>query len=101
MFPPRWFQDWDLVKKMPCGKWNQPKNVPECLLLHLETFVWTCYEARLEDEIEVAKYILRNARRLRKATFSKIEINSDKRAEMVEELESVVRASNSCQLVFK
>ncbi|KAG7558882.1 FBD domain [Arabidopsis thaliana x Arabidopsis arenosa] len=84
----------------PWEKWNQPKNVPECLLLHLETFVWTYYEGKLEDEIEVAKYILRNARCLKKATFSKIEINSDKRVEIVEELKSVVRASNSCQLVF-
>ncbi|CAL9248525.1 unnamed protein product [Arabidopsis halleri] len=95
-------RQWENVKnKGPWGKWNKPKNVPECLLLHLETFVWTCYEARVEDEIEVAKYILRNARRLKKATFSKIEIKPSKRVEMVEELKSVVRASNSCQLVFK
>ncbi|CAL9248524.1 unnamed protein product [Arabidopsis halleri] len=85
------------IEWRPWPKWNQPKNVPECLLQHLETFVWASYEARLEDEIEVAKYILRNARRLKKATFFKIEINSDMR---VEELKSVVRASNSCQLVF-
>ncbi|XP_020882518.1 F-box/FBD/LRR-repeat protein At3g26920-like [Arabidopsis lyrata subsp. lyrata] len=94
--------EWENVKnKGLWGRWNKPKNVPECLLLHLETFLWTCYEARVEDEIEVAKYILRNARRLKKATFSKIEIKPSKRVEMVEELKSVVRASNSCQLVFK
>jgi hypothetical protein len=87
-------------EQRPWEKWNEPKNVPECLLLHLETFVWTCYEGKLENEIELAKYILRNARRLKKATFSIIEINPDKRVEMVGELKSVVRASNSCQLVF-
>ncbi|CAA0383818.1 unnamed protein product [Arabidopsis thaliana] len=87
-------------EQRPWEKWNEPKNVPECLLLHLETFVWTCYEGKLEDEIELAKYILRNARLLKKATFSIIESNSDKRVEMVDELKSVVRASNSCQLVF-
>ncbi|XP_010425425.1 PREDICTED: F-box/FBD/LRR-repeat protein At3g26920-like [Camelina sativa] len=93
---------WDkFIDQEPWGKWNKPKNVPECFLLHLETLLWTCYEARLEDEIEVAKYILRNARRLEKATFSKLEICSDKRVEMVQELKSVVRASKSCQLVFK
>ncbi|KAL1211133.1 putative F-box/FBD/LRR-repeat protein [Cardamine amara subsp. amara] len=25
-------------------EWNQPKNVPECLLLHLETFMWEGYK---------------------------------------------------------
>ncbi|KAG7632711.1 Leucine-rich repeat 2 [Arabidopsis suecica] len=82
-------------EQRPWEKWNEPKNVPECLLLHLETFLWTCYEGKLEDEIELAKYILRNARLLKKATFSIIESNSDKRVEMVDELKSVVRASNS------
>lgn len=87
---------------MVWGQWIQPKNVPECLLLHLETFVWTCYKGNLEAEKEVAKYILRNASRLKKATFSKNDITSEEeRVKMVEELEGVVRASNSCELVFE
>lgn len=90
---------------MVWGQWIQPKNVPECLLLHLETFalsVWTRYKENLEAEKEVAKYILRNASRLKKATFSKNGITSEEeRVKMVEELENVVRASNSCELVFE
>ncbi|EOA24877.1 hypothetical protein CARUB_v10018168mg, partial [Capsella rubella] len=78
--------------------WTQPKNVPECLLLHLETFVWRFYKGRLEDEKEVAKYILRNASCLKKAVFSKLSIIPEERVEIVKELERVVRASNTSNL---
>ncbi|KAL9831736.1 putative FBD domain-containing protein [Arabidopsis thaliana] len=50
--------------------WSKPKCVPGCLLLHLETFMWIGYEWQRRDEKEVATYILRNTRRLKKATFS-------------------------------
>ncbi|XP_020881195.1 putative F-box/FBD/LRR-repeat protein At4g13965 [Arabidopsis lyrata subsp. lyrata] len=83
------------------GKWNQPKNVAECLLLHLETFVWNGDKEQLEEEIEVAKYILKNAICLKKATFSIKGFNADERLDMLEELESVVKVSNSsCKLVL-
>ncbi|KAL1205470.1 putative F-box/FBD/LRR-repeat protein [Cardamine amara subsp. amara] len=83
------------------GKWNQPNNVAECLLRHLKTFVLISYKEELKEEIEVAKYILKNANCLKKATFSIKGLNSDKRVEMLEELESVVRVSNSsCQLLL-
>ncbi|XP_023638292.1 F-box/LRR-repeat protein At3g26922 isoform X1 [Capsella rubella] len=87
--------------------WNQPKNVPGCLLFHLGSFMWKGCNRLGEDEREVAKYILRNTNRLKRATFSRIiyeENSSLDMAEMVEmrkDLESVVRASNSCQLVFE
>ncbi|CAA7042382.1 unnamed protein product [Microthlaspi erraticum] len=77
-----------------CEKWNQPKNVPECLLLHLQTLVWESYKGQREEEKEVAKYILRNANHLKKATFIRLFAS-------VGELESMLKASNSCQLVFK
>ncbi|XP_010502644.1 PREDICTED: putative F-box/FBD/LRR-repeat protein At4g13965, partial [Camelina sativa] len=77
------------------GQWNQPNNVAECLLHHLETFVWNGYKEKLEEEIEVAKYILRNANCLKEATISIIGLNSYERLEMLKELESVVRVSNS------
>ncbi|XP_010507328.1 PREDICTED: FBD-associated F-box protein At3g49020-like [Camelina sativa] len=86
-------------------EWNQPTCVPECLLFHLETFLWTGYEWQLEDEKEVATYILKNARRLKKATLSTKPIESkeleklEKRRQMLNELTIVVRASNSCHLV--
>ncbi|ESQ45513.1 hypothetical protein EUTSA_v10010911mg, partial [Eutrema salsugineum] len=88
-------------------KWNQPNCVPECLLFHLETFVWTRYKWQRDDAKEVATYILKNARRLKKATISTKPINSkkvkklEKRREMLNELASEVKASISCQLVFE
>ncbi|EOA26119.1 hypothetical protein CARUB_v10019545mg [Capsella rubella] len=86
-------------------KLNQPKYVPECLLFHLETFLWTGYRWELGDEREVATYILKNARRLKKATLSTNPIESReleelrKRREMLNELANVARASDSCNLV--
>ncbi|XP_010426406.1 PREDICTED: FBD-associated F-box protein At3g49020-like isoform X2 [Camelina sativa] len=93
-------------KDCPSGwEWNQPKCAPECLLFHLETFEWKGYRWQLEDEKEVATYILKNARRLKKATLSTKPIKSkelemlEKRREMLNELANVVRASSSCHLV--
>lgn len=84
-------------------KWNQPKNAPECLVNHLETFVWEGYEGKCREEKEVARYILRNASRLKKVAFSKPNSNNSKeRLEMLEELASLVRSSNSsCQFKFE
>ncbi|KAH0887524.1 LOW QUALITY PROTEIN: hypothetical protein HID58_063620, partial [Brassica napus] len=65
---------------------------------------WTNYVWEREEELEVAKYILKNARWLKKATFytepEDVETLEEKR-EMLNELASVVRASNSCHLVFE
>ncbi|XP_018463912.2 FBD-associated F-box protein At3g49020-like [Raphanus sativus] len=84
-------------------EWKQrPKCVPECLLFHLVTFQWTNYPWELKEELEVAKYILKNARWLKKATFytepEDVETLEEKR-EILNELSSV--ASNSCHLVFE
>ncbi|KAG7564970.1 F-box-like domain superfamily [Arabidopsis suecica] len=87
-------------KFMDKKKWNPPKYVPECLLLHLETFVWIGYKWQREDEKEVATYILKNAKCLKKATFFSKFGNSEKleekRREMLNEL-----ASDSCHLVLE
>ncbi|KAL1195681.1 F-box/FBD/LRR-repeat protein [Cardamine amara subsp. amara] len=86
-------------------KWSEPKYVPQCLLSHLEAFVWTRCDWRKEEERKVAAYILRNAIRLKKATFSIRPIEKlkelEKRLEMLKVLNGVVRGSNSCQLVFE
>ncbi|EOA24012.1 hypothetical protein CARUB_v10017226mg [Capsella rubella] len=88
-------------------KWNEPKYIPECLLSQLETFVWRKFDWRREEEKEVATYILKNARRLKQATFSTKTIKSKElnklteRRKVLKELDGVVRASNSCHLVFK
>ncbi|KAL1195676.1 F-box/FBD/LRR-repeat protein [Cardamine amara subsp. amara] len=86
------------------GKWNEPKYVPECFLSHLETFVWTGYDWEREEEKDVATYILKNARLLKKATFSTRPIyfkELEERRKMLNELDGMVKASNSCHLVFE
>lgn len=92
-------------EECPVGwEWNQPKCVPECLLLHLETLVWTRYVWGRADTKQVATYILKNARQLKKATLSTPYIEPKMlktRREMLNELDSVVRASKSCHLVFE
>ncbi|CAL9247108.1 unnamed protein product [Arabidopsis halleri] len=92
----------------PVGwEWSRPKYVPECLLFHLETFVWTRYEWQREDEKEVATYILQNARQLKKATFITKSIipenlkKLEKRIEILNQLACEARASKSCRLVFE
>ncbi|XP_023638594.1 FBD-associated F-box protein At3g49020 [Capsella rubella] len=87
--------------------WSQRKCVPDCLLFHLETFMWTVYDWEQEDEEEVAIYILKNARRLKKAFISTKPIKSkevkklEKRREMLNQLATEVRASMTCHLEFK
>ncbi|EOA26070.1 hypothetical protein CARUB_v10019487mg [Capsella rubella] len=83
------------------GKWNQPENVPECLLFHLETFFWKGYDWRQEALFEVVRYILSNTNCLKIATFSSKQLRSEERVEMVKDLNSVARASNSCQLLVE
>lgn len=90
---------------MDPGNWNQPESVPECLVSHLETFVWTRPDWIREEEKEVARYILRNAQQLKKATFiidpiePKRLFRLAKRREMLNELPAVIMASKSCNLV--
>ncbi|KAJ4883938.1 F-box/FBD/LRR-repeat protein [Raphanus sativus] len=83
---------WDSRKVCVAGRWIQPKNVPECL----ETFVWNCCsKEQQEKEKGVAKYIVRNANRLKEARIIMKEFNSRERLKMLEEFKSVVKASNS------
>ncbi|XP_010426407.1 PREDICTED: FBD-associated F-box protein At3g49020-like [Camelina sativa] len=101
----RW---WYARKDCPVGwEWSQRKCVPECLLFHLETFMWTKYDWQREDDKEVAIYILKNARLLKKAFISTEAINSkeleklEKRREMLNQLATEVRDSMSCHLEFE
>lgn len=99
VFPHCWFQPCYEEEEEEDGvayekKWNQPKNVPERLLPQLQTLVWSYYKGQQEEEKEVVKYIFRNGCFLKKATFPNL-LGS------VAELESVAKASDSCQLVFK
>ncbi|XP_023638947.1 F-box/FBD/LRR-repeat protein At3g51530 [Capsella rubella] len=84
------------------GQWSEPKYIPECLSCYLETFVWIRYDWEREEEKEVAKYILRNATFLKKATFSTRPVEHQKSLQMLNELNSVVSsASNSCHILFE
>lgn len=92
MFTRHWCQPQPCQKRLfgaPLRKWNQPDNVPQCLLFHLKTFVWKDLEWR-ENVKEVTKYILSNASRLEKATFFRKLLTSKERVAMVEELETVI-----------
>ncbi|EOA16750.1 hypothetical protein CARUB_v10004959mg [Capsella rubella] len=48
--------------------WNQPSLVPECLLSSLQIFNWSQYSGRPQER-DIAVYILKNARHLKKATI--------------------------------
>ncbi|CAL9248518.1 unnamed protein product [Arabidopsis halleri] len=61
-------------------EWIQPNNVPECLLFHLETFMWEGNYYKWEKE--VAKYILRNSKHLKRATFFSKDMSSEDRLEI-------------------
>ncbi|XP_020873182.1 FBD-associated F-box protein At5g38590-like isoform X2 [Arabidopsis lyrata subsp. lyrata] len=50
-------------------RWNQPSHVPECLLSSLQIFNWSRYLGSPEEG-DIAVYILKNARQLKKATIS-------------------------------
>ncbi|EOA34794.1 hypothetical protein CARUB_v10022371mg, partial [Capsella rubella] len=82
------------------GEWNQPENVPECLLSHLETFMWKGYKWKQEREREVAKYILKHTDHLKRVIFSSKDISYRDRLKVVNDLKSVVRDTNSCKFQY-
>ncbi|XP_010507409.1 PREDICTED: F-box/FBD/LRR-repeat protein At3g52680 [Camelina sativa] len=67
-------------------RWNEAKNVPECLLSHLKMFVWTRY--RWDSSF--------STRPIDSKEHNKLE----ERCKTLKELDGVVRASISCHLVF-
>ncbi|KAL0714271.1 hypothetical protein Bca4012_021250 [Brassica carinata] len=77
-------------------KWIQPKSAPK----YLETLVWKGYKLPGEREKEAVKYLVGNAKCLKRATISIIGLNSDDKIELLNELTSVVKASNSCELLL-
>ncbi|EOA34789.1 hypothetical protein CARUB_v10022366mg, partial [Capsella rubella] len=84
------------------GEWKQPENVPQCLLSHLETFIWKGYKYwKQETDREVAKYILKHTDCLKTVTFSSTGISDQERLEVVNDLISLVRSTNSsCKIQF-
>ncbi|CAH2051845.1 unnamed protein product, partial [Thlaspi arvense] len=68
--------------------WNHPSSVPKCLLNHLEI-----YGGRSQEK-ELVSYILANSRCLKRVAINNPEDNE----EMMDELKSMSRISQSCQL---
>ncbi|XP_019094774.1 PREDICTED: F-box/FBD/LRR-repeat protein At4g26340-like isoform X1 [Camelina sativa] len=76
--------------------WKRPSSVPKSL----ETFAWSGYKGRRGD-IEVATFVIKNATRLKTATFSPECIGLEAKDRMLKDLVSVSRLSSvSCQLLF-
>ncbi|ESQ42735.1 hypothetical protein EUTSA_v10015986mg [Eutrema salsugineum] len=86
----------------PTVRWKEPSSVPECFAYHLETFEWRGYEGT-EEEKKLASYILKNARRLKIATFYPLISHPDNRMHQIlrKELENISRYLFTCDLVFK
>lgn len=80
-----------------------PSSVPECLSFSLKNFEWRCYKGT-EGEKEVLLYILQNAACLKTAeisVYSEGRRFGEKELLMIKELETVPKASASCQLVIR
>ncbi|KAJ4911204.1 putative F-box/FBD/LRR-repeat protein [Raphanus sativus] len=89
--------------KDPPLSFPDPSSVPECLSFHLTTFEWRCYRGT-EEEKEFIIYILQNAACLKTAVISVYSEGrrfGEKELLWIKELESVPKASTSCQLVIR
>ncbi|CAN6850056.1 unnamed protein product [Brassica oleracea] len=89
----------DIRDEQPRPCWNEPKSVPECLISSLETLKWVKYEGT-EEQKEVAAFIIRNGRCLKKVAISSETTASDKKLEMLKELSLFSRRSPNCHLAF-
>ncbi|CAH2069704.1 unnamed protein product, partial [Thlaspi arvense] len=93
-----WF---GFIDEHPCFV-PEPSSVPECLSFHLETLEWIGYGgSETEEEKEAAAYIFKKARCLKSALISLQSTVMKKDKTMIKELESMSKASTSCQLVIQ
>ncbi|KAJ0250585.1 FBD domain-containing protein [Hirschfeldia incana] len=80
--------------------WNQPSDVPECLLSTLQIFNWSRYFGRPHDR-DTAVYMLKHGRHLKTATIVADSEEQDvSNFTMITELALSSRASSLCELVF-
>ncbi|CAA7062535.1 unnamed protein product [Microthlaspi erraticum] len=82
------------------GRWGQPSSVPECFSLQLNTFEWNYYNGRREEKRMLA-YILRNAKRLKRAKIFAWGLGSYEGPRKLKKLASLHRASKSCRLLLE
>ncbi|CAH2079748.1 unnamed protein product [Thlaspi arvense] len=91
-------EDEEECSDMDC--WNEPSHVPKCLLASLQVFKWLRYFGRPQDR-DLAVYILKNARCLKKAVMLADSVEYDvPSVKMIKELSLSTRASSTCELVF-
>lgn len=95
-----------VCNELPCttksirGHWKGPSSVPECLMSHLHTFKWKNYNTK-DEEKKIVAYILNHARQLKIVGISGSRYYSkEERLKKLNELVSLPRASNSCQLLM-
>ncbi|XP_019090809.1 PREDICTED: putative F-box/FBD/LRR-repeat protein At4g00315 [Camelina sativa] len=84
------------------NNWDRQLNncVPRCLLSSVETFKWIDMYG-LRNQMDVAKYILRNARCLKTATILFAPCyHQETLDEMIQDLSLSFRGSATCQLLF-
>ncbi|CAJ2639303.1 unnamed protein product [Trifolium pratense] len=86
------YQPW--TKKDDKENWVDPNFVPQCLSLHLRVFCFSSVFG-LQGELQLARYILKNARVLQTMRISTIG-----EPEIKDLLSSFPRASSSCKLTF-
>ncbi|CAL5201564.1 unnamed protein product [Lathyrus oleraceus] len=81
--------------------WNDPPIIPKCLSLHLRTCC-LAYCKGTESELQFAKYILQNSKRLKTMKF-KYNYCADIKAkhQMTMELSSLAKGSTMCEIVFE
>ncbi|XP_010485313.2 PREDICTED: F-box/FBD/LRR-repeat protein At4g26340-like [Camelina sativa] len=75
--------------------WKQPSSIPDSL----ETFAWIGNKGRRGDS-EVANFIIRNATRLKTATFLPQSNDVEAKYKMLKDLVSLTTPSIPCQLLF-
>lgn len=76
-------------------QWNPPELVPLCLLSHLNTISMRGFNGKL-DEMEAAKYLLKNGEVLKKMTIYTHDPLRPK--ELYKELSTCQRGSETCQV---
>ncbi|GFQ05238.1 F-box/FBD/LRR-repeat protein at4g00160 [Phtheirospermum japonicum] len=83
-------------------RWMEPKQVPACLVSHLQVVIMDEFGCTLEEEFNMVRYILRNAKVLKRMEIhSKGEgIDLKEKSEARERISLFERGSEACELVF-
>ena len=78
---------------------DEPQSVPKCLSSQLTTFHFDGF-GWANDELEVVRYILKNARFLKKLTITSKFPDSEVKLRLLKELLVFPKCSNKCKIAF-